>query len=46
MGYENTTMDTEISTQQLPKECLILAKGKSLKFKPMALQDSGDAVDI
>ena len=45
-GYENTTRHTEISTQQLCKECLILAKGKSLKFKPMVLQGSGDSVDV
>ena len=46
MGYENTTRDTEISTQQLSKECLILAKGKSLKCKTIALQDGRDSVDI
>ena len=33
MGYENITRDTEMSAQQLCKERLILAKGKSLKFK-------------
>ena len=46
MEYENTTMDTEISTWQLCKECLILAKGKSLRFKAMALEDSRDSVDV
>ena len=45
-GYKNTTRDTIISTRQLRKECLLLAKGISLKFKPMALQHSGDSVDV
>ena len=39
MGYENTTKDTETSTWQLHKKCHISAKGKSLKFKPVVLQD-------
>ena len=46
MGYENTTRDMENSTRQLRKECLVLAKGISLKFKPLALQDSGGSVDV
>ena len=46
MGYQNTTGDTEISTRQLRKKCLVLAKGKSLKFKQMVLQNSRDSVDI
>ena len=46
MGYKNTTMDMETSTWQLCKKCLILAKGKSLKFEPVALQDSGDSVGV
>ena len=45
-GMKKTTMDTEISTQQLCKECLILAKGKSSKFKPTVLQDTGDSADV
>ena len=45
-GYGNTTRDTKISTQQLCKKCLVLAKGISLKFKPMALQKSTDSVYI
>ena len=46
MGYKNTTRCTEISIQQLCKECYVLAKRKSLRFKPMVLHDSRDSVDI
>ena len=50
MGYENTTRDREISIQQLyqkkKKKSLISAQGKPLQFKPMALQDSWDSVDV
>ena len=37
MGYKNKTRDKEISPRWLCEECLVLAKGKSLKFKPMVL---------
>ena len=46
LAYKNTARDKEICTRQLRKECLVLAKGKFLKFKPMVLQDSGDSVHV
>ena len=42
MEHENTTRDMEISIRQLCNE----SQRVSLKFKPMALQDSRDSVDV